>query len=107
VDTSIGTAPVRVAELPASRQRDAEGRTWVTACSNVLEDTVLGVAERAISALTAEHDRFTSARHYDGGPSNGNTLLAAADTARNALATLIAFRDVDHGPAQPPYTGLR
>jgi hypothetical protein len=81
---------------------DSAGVTWLTAASRVFEQTVVGVAERALAALVAEHERVAAA-----GPCDGERLLIAAQTVRDAITTLVAAREVEHGPIDEPYRGVR
>jgi hypothetical protein len=89
-------------EIEDRAMPDADGVTWLTGASRVFEQTVAGVAKRALAALVAEHERVVAAGPYDGA-----RLLVAAETVRDAMATLVAAREVEFGPADEPYLGPR
>jgi hypothetical protein len=89
-------------EIEDRAMPDAAGETWLTGASRVFEQTVVGVAERALAALVTEHERVVAA-----GPCDGAGLLVAAETVRAAMSTLVAAREVEHGPVDEPYRGPR
>jgi hypothetical protein len=81
---------------------DADGVTWLTGASRVFERVVVGVAERALAALVTEHERVVKAGPYD-----GSRLLIAAKAVGEAMTTLVAAREVEWGPVDEPYRGMR
>jgi hypothetical protein len=107
---SVDAAHDRLREIEAVMQfieeqaeRDADGRTWLTASAPVFERTVIAVAQHVIDVLIAKHEHFTT----HNGPREGQQLLAAADALRDALATLVALVEIQHGPLDAPYSGPR
>jgi hypothetical protein len=84
-------------------QPDGDGRTWLVGGASLLEDTVRGVAEGAMTALVAALERY--ADRHGPWPGDGPGLLAAVDLARDALTTLVRFREVDDPPWDAPYIG--
>lgn len=64
-----------------------------------------GVAERTVTALVAAHERY--ADRHGPWPGDGPGLLAAIDLARDALTTLVRFREVDDGPRDAVHRDVR
>jgi hypothetical protein len=80
-DRDVDDAHDRLREVEAAlmwleqAEPEADGNTWLMAAAALLEQTVRGVAERAISVLMTEHQRFAHISHTNDGAGDGVLLL--------------------------------
>jgi hypothetical protein len=84
---------------------DSAGRIDLITTTSVMTDLVRGVADRALTRLEALRQQYMTGRPaYH--PDQARNLHEAAQLASQAASTLVACREIDCGPDDPPYLGM-
>jgi hypothetical protein len=91
--------------LEDESEPDSAGGIDLITTTSVMTDLVRGVADRALIRLeTLRQQYMTDRPAYR--PDEARQLHEAAQLATQATSTLVACREIDCGPDDPPYLGM-